>query len=102
METLHDIKHFIKGIGIDIILAMAGFFGALVSISREKQMSTIQRVISVLSGVGCANYLTPLLCSFINVSDNTKSSIAFLIGYLGLKSIEMAIDKLNRRLKKDE
>ena len=103
-NTLHEIfqglGQWLKTIGIEAAFIIAGIFGGLVNISKETKMTFWQKAVSIISGGAAANYLTPVLVGFLNISENTKFGIAFVIGYMGLKSIELVIVKIKKTLDK--
>lgn len=84
---------WIENFGIDIGLMFAGFFGSLLLVSREKKDLKTSSL-GVVAGVLSANYLTPLVLSIVNINENSKFGIAFLLGFLGLKGVEYVVSKL--------
>jgi hypothetical protein len=97
-EMMHNITQGLKVIGVELALIVAGVFGGIVNISKDKDMTVWQKGIAILSGGATANYITPVFISFLNISDNTKFGIAFIVGYMGLKSIEMLIVRIKKGL----
>lgn len=95
-----DTKHFLKGLGIGFEYVLAGLFGALASVSKDKQMTFLEKFISIIVGGAVANYLTPLLVDWMKAGENTQYGIAFILGYTGLKSVEWIIDKFKSKLEK--
>lgn len=100
MVTLEAIKQFFKSLGLDLILLIGGGLGALVSLTKDHQLTFSQKFLTLVSGAVVANYLTPLFGSWLKAGENTKYGIAFLLGYLGLKSVELSIDYMKRKFGK--
>jgi hypothetical protein len=93
------MKH-LEDIGIHIGLIMAGLFGAFLSISVQSNLTPWQKVIVVVSGSATANYLTPLILEYINLGENTRYGLAFLVGFSGLKFVEFIIVKIKSKMDK--
>lgn len=87
------IKEFLKDFGLDIAMLMAGFAGALASITKERELTIGQRVITVAVGGFVAGYMTPIISQMINMSEEFKYGVGFILGYTGLRSVEWAIGK---------
>ena len=80
-----DLKQY----GIDVGLLISGLFGAILLTSKGSAMNLTRTVSSLVGGAASANYLTPMVVNITNL-DNTHYhySIAFILGFLGLKGIE--------------
>lgn len=96
-ELLQDVKHFFKALGIEVTFILAGLFGALASVSKEKKMSFWEKFVSIIVGGAVSNYITPIVVSWISAGENTKYGIAFILGYTGLKSVEYIINKAKNK-----
>jgi hypothetical protein len=95
--------NFLEAIGIKTILFVAGLGGGLANLMKESKLNFWQRFLAVLTGGFSANYLTPLVGSLMNLTDDTLYGIAFLVGFGGLKSIEILFERVvNKKDKKDE
>lgn len=92
-EVLQEVKQFFKGLGIEIAIIIAGLFGALASVSKEKKMTFFEKFISIIVGGAVSNYITPIVVYWTNAGENTKYGIAFILGYTGLKSVEWIIER---------
>ncbi|MHA3788315.1 hypothetical protein ACX0HA_08915 [Flavobacterium hauense] len=79
----------LKDMGIDVIIILAGFCGGYVFINKSAKLTRLQKVSTILSGGLTANYLTPVVADWFNLSDNILGGIAFLLGYSGLKGVEL-------------
>ena len=84
--------------GINISLSIAGFFGSLLVVGKNGIHDFKTMFLSMLGGVASANYLTPVVCDLLNVQkSNYQFSIAFLLGFMGLKGIEKIVLRLFKR-----
>lgn len=93
---MDKILEVAKLLGFELAVFIAGLAGALVSSSKLK-LSAWERVTAVLSGGFIANYLTPFFGNVLNFSENTNYGIGFLIGYIGMRSVEYAIDYIHEK-----
>ena len=84
------------GYGIEVGLLVSGFFGALMMVGRRGATRVWPTVASILAGTACANYLTPVVLHFAPASiqeSRSKYAAAFMMGFLGLKGLELIVDK---------
>jgi hypothetical protein len=84
------------GYGIEVGLLVSGFFGALLMVGRRGAQRVIPTIVSILAGTACANYLTPIVLHFAPISiqeGRGKYAAAFMMGFLGLKGLELIVDK---------
>ena len=96
------IIEFLKIYGISSEIFIAGISGSIVFLTRSKNMSNLQRFLTVLSGGLSANYLTPLVSNWFNLETNTLYGIAFLLGYSGMKSVETILKVITKKITIDE
>lgn len=88
------MKEFLMSIGINVSLAVSGFFGSLLLVGKEKKQNLRQQILSVVGGTMCANYLTPLVMDIVKFNnDSFQYSTAFVIGFGGLKVVEYFYNK---------
>lgn len=94
METL-------KTLGIDLTLCIAGTAGAIITLGKKALENLPVTVTSIVAGVGCANYLTPIIMDVMKL-DNPKwqTGLAFILGTIGLKTIEIVGQRVENGLKK--
>ncbi len=73
---------------------IAGFIGAIIMVLKSKEKRSIwTNVASVIAGTASATYLTPIVGKMLNQTDpNYLLGFAFLLGALGLRSIEVFAD----------
>jgi hypothetical protein len=85
----------LKDYGIDIGLLVSGLFGAVLLTSKGSAMNLTRTVGSLIGGAASANYITPIVMHLANL-DNSKYQygIAFLLGFLGLRGVELVSKKL--------
>jgi len=82
--------------GIEIGLLVSGFFGALMMVGRTSAKKISTTAASIAAGTACANYLTPVVLHFApaTIQDSrAKFAAAFVMGFLGLKGLEMVVEK---------
>jgi hypothetical protein len=93
-QDLNMIETFLLRYGIDIGFLVSGFFGALLLVSKNSAQKLSTTIASILAGTACANYLTPVVMNFLPaaVRDNGKYAVAFVMGFMGLKGLELVID----------
>ena len=86
---------FLLKYGIDIGFLVSGFFGSLLLVSKNSTQRLKTTIASILAGMACANYLTPVALGLIPeaVRPNSKYAMAFVLGFLGLKGLEFVIDR---------
>ena len=85
--------------GIEVGLLISGFFGSLLLVSKNASQRLDTTIASLLAGTACANYLTPLLLSFLpeGARVQSKFAAAFMLGFMGLKGLELMIDKVAKQ-----
>lgn len=94
------MREFLEEIGINIGLSVAGFFGSLLMLGKSSAFDLRMTFTSIIAGVAAANYLTPIVVDILRLGDSDYVlSIAFLIGFLGLKGVEVASNKLFKGVK---
>jgi hypothetical protein len=86
----------LKDEGIDIGLALAGLFGALLTMSKTAGLNVGRSVLATVGGAASANYVTPLILHITKLDSEPSYSysIAFLLGFAGLRGIEWGLAKL--------
>lgn len=85
---------FIKELGINIGISIAGLFGSLLMIGKKSAQNLRTTIFSMISGVASANYLTPVILDLTSLDGKYQFSVAFVLGFLGLKSVEIAVNRL--------
>lgn len=88
------MREFLMDLGFNIGLALSGLLGSIITIWRsKKKMNIKEQALSLIAGTLSANYLTPLLISFMDLKDNTQFGVAFVVGFGGLKAVEYVYEK---------
>jgi hypothetical protein len=82
--------------GIEVGLLISGFFGSLLLVSKNASQRIGSTMASLLAGTACANYLTPVVINFVPESARSqgKYAVAFMMGFMGLKGLELIIEKV--------
>lgn len=82
--------------GIDIGYAIAGLFGSLLLMSKTAGQNVGRTVLATVGGAASANYVTPLILHVTKLGDDPtySYSIAFLLGFAGLRAIEALTSKV--------
>lgn len=84
-----QVKQFLLEIGINIGMALSGFFGSLLLVGKQKDADIRTQMFSVIAGTLSANYVTPLVVDVANLDmQSAQFAIAFLVGFGGLKIVE--------------
>jgi len=96
--------NFFEETGVKVGLFMAGAIGSVVSFLRPQDLNWRQRALTIFSGGMSSMYLTPIIISPIEsvreMSQEWTLGTAFLVGYSGLKAIELTISKIRDKFKK--
>jgi hypothetical protein len=87
--------------GLNIGFALSGFFGALLLALKSKGQKISTSIATVLAGTACANYLTPLVITILPevIRTDAKYGVAFMMGFAGLKGLEVIINIITDYLK---
>jgi len=101
MQNNDDIQTSMLRYGLDLGFLLSGFFGALLLNIRNKKKSLSKSIACIFAGTISANYLTPLILEFapLSTQKNGKYAIAFMMGYMGLKGVEILVDFITERFK---
>lgn len=90
---------FLQELGIEAILFIGGLAGGITQLTtKPKNMTRKQQFLSVIAGGFTANYLTPLVGHWLNLSDTSLYGVAFLLGYSGLISVELIIKRFHNNI----
>jgi len=88
------MKEILNEIGINLSLTLAGLGGSIVTLwAKRKTMNWMEQAVTIFSGTLSANYLTPLVVSYLNMKPEAEYGVAFIIGFGGLKTVEYVYDK---------
>lgn len=85
----------LEELGINIGLSIAGFMGSIMFIGKDNIKDVRTTLVAMFGGVASANYLTPVVSDFFGiVKINHQFSIAFILGFMGLRGVEKVINKI--------
>lgn len=87
------MKEFVEQLGINIAISIAGLFGSLLMIGKTAAQTWKTTVFSMISGVACANYITPIVLDISRIDIKYQVSVGFVLGFLGLRSVEIISKK---------
>lgn len=73
--------------GVRLVLAIAGFFGAVVSLSFVRGLTLIQIIASLIVGMASANYLTPVIVYYCGIPQAIELGAAWLVGLTAMNVI---------------
>lgn len=81
-------------VAINLQQVIAGFVGAIIMVLKQKERRSLwTNLASIIAGTASATYLTPIVGKMLNQTDpNYLLGYAFLLGALGLRSIEVFAD----------
>jgi len=95
---------WVEETGWKLGIFLAGCAGAVASFLNPQKLKWYERMLTIFVGGISAMYITPFTVSvvsgFHDVSSSAQLFLGFLIGYSGLKSIELAIVEVKKRFKK--
>ena len=91
---------YLEHIGINVGLAVSGFFGSLLTVGKHKSWQAA--LVAVLSGMGSANYLTPVVLQFLPNAESSEHAAAFVLGFLGLRGVELLTARLFPQKEEDD
>lgn len=95
------MKYLLQEIGINIGISVAGLFGSLILIGKQAALQWKTSIFSIVTGVASANYITPIVVDIARIDVKYQMSIAFILGFLGLKGVELISGKLTKTIKHD-
>lgn len=97
-STEKDWVEILLDYGISIGHGIAGAFGALASLLKNRELTLGERLLTLASGFGTAVYITPMLTNMMNLPDGSSYGVGFVIGFAGLKVVEWMIAAIRDRL----
>lgn len=88
------MKEFLMDIGMNVGLAVSGFFGSLMLVGKQREQNLREQIFSVIGGTMSANYLTPVVIDTFKLqAESLQYGVAFVIGFGGLKVVEFVYEK---------
>lgn len=83
--------------GVNLSFMLAGLLGSLMTMSRNAGLTKVRTFFATIGGAASANYLTPLILHITKIGHDDVHitySVAFLIGFMGLRAIELITNKV--------
>lgn len=79
-----------------IMLVVAGFFGSLIAVGKANHTTLRANILAISAGTSSAYFLTPVVFAVtgIEASQQTMSAMAFLLGVLGQRGVEIVTHKV--------
>jgi hypothetical protein len=79
-----------------VMLVVAGFFGSLIAVGKASHGNLRDNLLAVSAGTSSAYFLTPVVFAVtgIEASQQTLSAVAFLLGVMGQRGVEIVIGKV--------
>ncbi len=74
-------------------ILIAGFIGSVISLTIFRNMSSFWAFIAVLTGTGCAIYLTPIAAKYVDMGKGEEDALAFIFGAIGM-NILLAVRRI--------
>lgn len=96
------MKELLENIGINIAISVAGLFGSLLMIGKQATHHWKSTFFSIVSGVASANYITPVILEITHMDQKYEVSVGFIMGFLGLKGVEIISKKIVKEDKKND
>jgi hypothetical protein len=96
------MKDLLESLGINMTISVAGLFGSLILVGKNSANSWKTTMFSILTGIASANYLTPVFADILRMDEKYQMSLAFILGFLGLKGVEVISDKLVKKTKNEK
>ena len=93
---MKDLYHHMQKIGIDLAFGLAGMFGVVAMFTKPNELTLFQKFIRFVIGVSSSVFITPLALYYLNLPNRLGFGVAFLIGYSGLKTVELIIKKFTK------
>ncbi len=83
------MKQLLQEVGFNIGISVAGFFGSLILIGKKQSTNLKTTFFAIVTGVASANYITPIIIDIMRIDEKYEMSIAFILGFLGVKGVEL-------------
>jgi hypothetical protein len=79
-----------------VMLMVAGFFGSLIAVGKASHTTMRDNLLAISAGTSSAYFLTPVVFAVtgIEASQQTMSAMAFLLGVLGQRGVEIITRKV--------
>lgn len=86
------MKEFFELLGIEISAMIAGLVGSVAALSIMPPRTFMQSIATLLGGIGCAAYCTPVAVAVFNyyfndMTRNLENGMAFAMGVVGMNIV---------------
>jgi hypothetical protein len=79
-------------LGVEAATSVAGFVGAVASLSSIKPLSRLQALLAVFTGAAVAAYCAPLVTYYCKIEvEPVENGIAFLLGLIAMQLVPAVI-----------
>lgn len=87
-----------------LMLVVAGFFGSLIAVGKASHGNMRDNLLAISAGTSSAYFLTPIVFTLTGVeaSQQTMSAMAFLLGVLGQRGVEIVTHKIFGEVKPND
>ncbi len=92
----------LRALGLYIGFMVAGFMGALISVSKGNGNSIRKSIFAIVCGIASANYLTGIVITIMEIPKGIQYGIAFILGFLGLRGVEIIANKFVKNAKQKD
>jgi hypothetical protein len=89
--TLFGVKHS---------ALLAGFVGSLVALTFLRELTRLQMLTALGTGLATSTYLTPLVMHYFGVTQDMNDGVAFLLGVVAMNIIP-AVIAISESIKND-
>lgn len=87
------MNNFFNGLGIDVRLLLAGFFGALLFVRKEGK-TWKDNLLTLVTGATSATFVTPFLVETLSIkASSALSFFGFVVGFGSIRIVEFIMDK---------
>jgi hypothetical protein len=86
------------------MLVVAGFFGSLIAVGKASHGNMRDNLLAISAGTSSAYFLTPIVFTLtgVDASPQTMSAMAFLLGVLGQRGVEIVTHKIFGEVKPND
>lgn len=91
------MKDIFESFGLNVSVLLAGFFGALLLVKKQKKSLT-ENLMTLVTGSFSAGYVAPFLANLLNIQHpDALTFMGFVVGYGGIQLMDVI---MNRYVKK--
>lgn len=91
-------------LSVELGTLIAGLFGSLLGVGKTSSKNLRDNLLAICGGVSSAYFLTPILIKIFGILDEDyriQYGIAFLLGMMGLRGVEIIINSIFSRFGED-